>query len=172
MKLTIAERLVLQGILPREGSVVTHRLCGRLSDILGFTDEELVRFTPLTCVPMKGACVVCQSKGPFEEVPYLPAMKCENCGFEIGLGKPGNVVWRSHDIEGNELGDGERDVDLSEAAVDLIVRTLRILEVTPVIDKETGKVTADGSLTPQTYQLYLKFIPDEATPAPVETAAD
>ncbi len=172
MELTIAERLVLRGILPREGNVVTHGLCGRLSDILDFTDEELVRFTPLTCVPMRGTCVVCKSKGPFEEVPHLFAMKCENCGFEIGLGEPGAVVWRTRDIEGNELGDDRRDIDLSEAAADLIVRTLRILEVTPVIDKETGTQTADGSLTPETYQLYLKFIPDEATPAPVEAAAD
>ncbi len=175
MELTIAERLTLAGILPRQGNIVTHRLVDTLRRALGFSDEEIVRFQPLICADPNRPCVVCHGTG-FDPIPYLMAMKCQDCGMEIGLGDPGGVVWRQHDREGNELGDGVRDIDLSEAAINLIVRTLQILNVTPVIDKETGVKTADGSLDEQTVPLYMKFVPEgeqltEAiTPAAAEAA--
>ena len=92
------------------------------------------------------------------------------------MGPSGTLVWRTHDAEGNELGDGSRDIDLSEAALLLIVNSLKILNVSPAIDKETGAVTADGSLTPETAALYLKFVPEDeqqtedTTPAVVAAA--
>jgi len=175
VKLTIDERLTLQGILPKQGNIVTHRVIQSLRDTLGFTDEEVAVFQPTLCANINRGCVVCGGKG-FDEIPHLPAVKCMNCGMEYGLGPPGGVVWRARDREGNELGDGSRDIDLSEAAVRLIVNTLKILNVTPATG-ENGNQTADGSLDAQTVPLYLKFVPEDeqqtedTTPAAVEAAA-
>ncbi len=159
MELNIAKRLVLMGILPNQGNVLTHRLIGSLKETLGFTDEEIVRFQPTVCGNINQGCV-CGSKG-FDPIPHLPAVKCLKCGREVGLGSPGDVVWRTRDCEGNELGDGSRDIDLSEAAVRLIVNQLKILNASPVIDRETGVVTAEGGLTPETLALYLMFVPED-----------
>jgi len=176
VKLTIDERLTLLGILPRQGNIVTHRLVQSLGNTLGFTDEEVSLFQPTTCGNINHGCPACGFKG-FDPIPHLPAVKCLKCGMEVGLGPAGAVVWRARDAEGNELGDGSRDIDLSEAAVRLIVNTLKILNVTPVINKETGAKTADGSLTSETMALYLKFVPedeqqtDETTPVAEAVAA-
>jgi len=176
MELNIAERLTLQGILPTQGNIITHRLVGSLRHTLGFTDEEVTTFQPTMSSNVNRGCVVCKGKG-FDPIPHLPAVKCLECGMEYGLGPPGCVVWRAKDKEGNELGDGRRDIDLSEAAVRLIVNSLKILDLTPARDKETGAVIADGCLTPETFALYLKFVPEDeqqtedTTPAAVEAAA-
>ena len=171
MELNIAERFTLAGILPNAGTIITHRLVGSLKNTLGLTDEEVTRFQPLACGNINRGCPVCREKGPFAAIPHMPAIKCENCGFETGLGPPGSLVWRTRDAEGNELGDGSRDIDLSEAAVKLIVDSLKILNVSPVIDKETGVKTADGSLTPETAALYLKFVPEDEQQTDKEPAA-
>ncbi len=160
MDLNIAERLTLQGILPSQGNIITHRLVGSLRHTLGFTDEEVTTFQPTMSSNVNRGCVVCKGKG-FDPIPHLPAVKCLECGMEYGLGPPGTVVWRALDRDGSELGDGSRDIDLSEAAVRLIVNTLNILNVTPARDKETGAVIADGSLDAQTVPLYLKFVPED-----------
>jgi len=44
MKLTVRERLMLLGVLPREGSFATLRIIRRLQDELSFTEEEHQEF--------------------------------------------------------------------------------------------------------------------------------
>ncbi len=177
MELTLTERLTLSGILPNQGTILTHRLIRNLKESLGFSDEEAVLFQPLFCRNLNTGCPVCQEKGPFDPLPHYAAVKCGNCNIEIGMGPPGTILWRSKDADGNELGDGSRDIPLSEAGLRLIVNSLKILNVTPVIDRETGAKTADGGLTPETAALYLKFVPEDeqqtedTNPAAIETAA-
>ncbi len=178
MELTLMERLTLSGILPNQGNILTHRLIGNLKEALGFSDEEMVLFQPLVCRNINTGCPVCRGKGPFDPLPHYAAVKCGNCGTEVGMGPPGGLVWRAKDADGNELGDGSRDIPLSEAGLRLIVDSLKILNVTPVMSNETGAKTADGGLTPETAALYLKFVPEDeqqteevSTPAEEATAA-
>lgn len=44
MQLTVHERIVLRGILPQEGNIVTVRLVGELQQDLSFTEEDIKRY--------------------------------------------------------------------------------------------------------------------------------
>lgn len=51
MKLNIPERIILLNILPLEGDVITLRLLMELKKNLGFTEEEIAKWSLTTKIP-------------------------------------------------------------------------------------------------------------------------
>jgi hypothetical protein len=94
MKLTVAERLVLLGLLPQEGTFVTLKVIKQARERISFTEEELVRYNikeiPL---PSGGANVTWDMKLPQEEeIPLGERVKAMIIDALTKLDKDGKLT--------------------------------------------------------------------------------
>ncbi len=80
----------------------------------------------------------------------MGALQCVNCGWQVGLGPPACLVWRTLDSDGAPLKDGARDIDFSEAAVDIFIDSLKLFELKEELDEYT-------------LPLYQKFVSQNKT---------
>lgn len=149
MELSVKERLVLENILPKQGSVVTYRLIESLRGVIGFSESELVRWVPTICYDISLGCPRCKGM-EWKSLPFAPIQRCdgeEGCGFLAGIGPPGATAWRSLDEEGQSISD-IAEVEFGEAGLALIADTLRLFDKNEEINED---------LEP----LYAKFVENE-----------
>lgn len=110
MKLLVPERIILQGILPKEGDFITLKLVRKLREALSFSEEEikLLGFT------YEFSCPKCK------QVIFSPApLNCGTCNVAMVVG--GNIRWKQEN-------DPSKDVYMGSKAKELCVSALKELD--------------------------------------------
>lgn len=129
MKLSVYERLALQGILPQEGDFVTLKLVRKLREALSFSEKEVAE------IDFKNhwRCPKCQKVELSAQ-----AIKCQDCG--IYMIPAGQVTWDEEKARGII-----KDVHMGGAMHNLCIATLK-------------KLSDEQKLTDQHFSLYEKFV--------------
>lgn len=159
MELSIRERLTLMAIIPKQGNMATYRSIQSLRDQLGFNEQELIKWEPTICYDTQHPCPRCQGE-EWKQILFAPILRCTGCDFQVGIGEPGAMVWRTLDAEGSPVSD-LADVEFGEAGVGMIVDTLKLFEKNEEIDDDTAP-------------LYEKFVegPEQQEQPTGETAPE
>lgn len=143
MKLTVAERFVLQRVLPPETNYVTLKAIGKLRKDLSFSDEEnrVLQFRVELSEPVV--------KKVFDVVRSNPAFSREEISqLEIFFQKAGGMMlW-----DGNAEPPGGAEIPVGEIATIEIVKALK-------------QLNEQNKLGPEHLTLYEKFVAPPPQPA-------
>ena len=129
MNLDVFERLVLQGILPQEGSYITLKLVRKLRESLSFSEKEIADID----FRNHWICPKCQKVDLSADV-----IKCPDCALYM---KPaGQVTWDEQKAKGVV-----KDVHMGAAMATLCVTVLK-------------KLSDEEQLKEHHISLYEKFV--------------
>jgi len=139
MNLTVAERLVLQNILPKEGDYVTVKLVRKLRESLAFSEKEIADIN----FQNHWKCPKCGKVELSADV-----LKCEDCG--IYMIPAGAVTW-----DEEKAGKVVKDVHLGKAMLKLCETSLQ-------------RLSDEKALKDEQLSLYEKFLQPDDQPGETE----